>query len=277
MRTSLIFATFVVLLITAGMGNSLAQLVPASTLKGPEENQSQKPPERNWLAVSRDEIPDVVLRDAIGIASVWCMNEGMVGSGLTPLQEAWYADAKKLETTLDRYERRKGGFQKAEPLAISLLVPLSDFAHEGVIRRFPATGQRGDFVEMIYDVKNNLRCWVRLTSKDSPGCKVDFLSLTHEGAVLMEVDLDSLRRTDRPSLYKSPSRKASSKQLPYYYIPPEFKDGVLVYFAIIRNGFGLLTVGDCEGKMEKSLGWVPLRDEQNRLIIWECDGCGGCC
>jgi hypothetical protein len=226
------------------------------------------------LSVPFEDIHKAVLKDAIGILTVWCTDEGMEIYGGSEKERMQLAEAQRRQLFLDTYVQCPGAFRKVAPLAVHDTVPLSKLEHEGVIRRFPATRKAGQFVEMIYDVRRNLRAWVQLTPSWPPGCEVSYDSLSDDGPISpMPVDLYCLA-TEHPvglsvRLYRSPDKNAKWSRLQY---GSDYTD-VLVE---IRNGFGLLVWEDCEGKRIKTLGWVPLRDKRGRLIVWICDICGCC-
>lgn len=210
------------------------------------------------LSVPFDQVHEAVLKDGIGIVGIFCWHEGMRGG--SGVDKAWQ-EAETRERYLDQYMEGTTGFRKIAPLAVRDLVPLSEWRYDGVIRRFPATRTRGDFIQMVYDVAKNLRTWVRLTPNRAHGCEVSYVSLVTDGPMSMEPDLRSLNRGQRVRLYRSPSRSAK-------WVSYDYSDDGFEVMTEQRNGFGLVVLEDCEGKRLKTLGWVPFRDERGRLILW---------
>lgn len=227
------------------------------------------------------EFPDAVLKDAIGMVSIWCFNEGMAPADSKPETLASFEQAQKEEKTIDCYKIVSGRFQLASLLSVGQFVPIYSESREGVLRCVPATKKQGEFVEIVYDVEKNLRSWVRLTGEASEGCQIEFLSLIEDGPIAMRVDIDILIEGKHVKLYKSPNMKAESVDISYDYIcshaPSDMKAWSLITLSELKNGFGLLTVEECDSDKLGFIGWIPLRDSQGRLQVWPCYWCCGCC
>ncbi len=240
---------------------------------------------RRVLLVPLRAIPDRVLKDAIGEASVSSASDDVNVPPASPPREG-VVNKDRTRGYLRRYDEGPGGFKPAGFLPAGALHPLTENRCDGVLRHFPVTRQRDGFLEIVYDVRKDLRAWVRMTRPDTMFSgstpSVNFTPfngdqpITHDWREAVLVDLNCLRRDPFVRLYKAPDVRAPWRLLDRNFrLPLSGEEGVELIVGQ-RNGFGLLALDSCDGKERVLMGWVPLRDAEGRLLVWVSDD-SGCC
>jgi|GEM_PF-6454785 len=244
----------------------------------PQPPEAAEEPELGWRKVNPREVPDRIRREAIGILTIWCSEEGMQLYGGTKADLEAHEKRKAEQREVLRYERSPAGFRSIGTLVVADTVPMSGLAHEGVVRHYPATAREGEFVEFLYDILEGKKTWVKLKGEnEGPGCKVSFVPLKGSARVkFFEVDLGFFEPGRSLRIYTRPDPTAPYRTVTLPWDPPEVGSGWELVISEIQNGMGRLQYWPCGGDTPYEPGWVELRDEQGRIVVWWCDNCGCC-
>jgi hypothetical protein len=221
--------------------------------------------------VERAQIADAVLRDTRGVLTV----------GLVDAQ----ADAGAYAGTpsaIPLYREAQDGFVRDGSLPAQEIAIPSGGEYDGMRwYRFPVTARRGVYLQLLCNLPQQRRCWVKPAELARPwsphGRDAPQPLWFDEGGEATAVDLFFLSRDNQIRLYPRPDRAAA-----WQVITPASKalssygayDPRALQLSEYKNGFGhLVEVGGCDAP-PRSIGWVPLRDEKGLLLVWPIMGAG---
>ena len=249
--------------------NALKVVLLTLTLVLPLNSRGDAPME-NYL-VNRAEIPDEVLQNTYGVLTV----------GLLSPQADTNAYAGT-PSSIPLYRHSDNGFVADGVLRAEAIVTPSDCEYDGVHwYRFPITATQGDYLQLVCNLPEQRRCWVKPAElakpwsphgaeppqplwfdKGSDPFTVDIFFLSHGN----EIQLYDRPSTDSPRLTITPSSKQLSSYGAY--------DPRALQLNERKNGFGhLVEVTGCDTP-PRSIGWVRLRDSAGMLQIWPIMGLG---
>jgi len=212
--------------------------------------------------VTPSEIPNSVLRDTVGVLTLFTCPHGVDVSqcnlgdqGLTLLDAPTHRSARPV----------------AQPLRSTVPISSNGYDHKvftlAVLEwRFPVVAVRASFVSIVYDVPRDLRAWLYLPHAIS-GNRGFFTSfdrlLASRTKQRFFLEPLFLRGGAPAQLYSSASRDHPTSLL-------SEEDDILIPVAY-RNGFVLVrsaTARDSDSASPSVLGWLPVRDEEGRLLLW---------
>ncbi len=212
--------------------------------------------------VTPSEIPPSVLRDTVGVLTLFTCPHG------TDVSQCSLGDQSL--TLLDAPSKRSARFV---PQLLRSTVPISSngydreaFTQAVLEWRFPVVAVHSSFVCIVYDVPRNLRAWLSLPHAIS-GDRGFFTSferlLASRADQRFFLDPLFLRGGAPAQLYSSASREHPTKLI-------SERDELLIPVAY-RNGFVLVRSAwatDSDSASPSVLGWLPVRDEEGRLLLW---------
>jgi hypothetical protein len=217
-----------------------------------QQAAAEKPREEYYLA--RKDIAPTVLRDTIGMVSVW---RGQMESRRP--EGPWM---------ISTYER-KGSFYKASrPVPMTEAQPISgwDFTDQA-LRQFPVVQRDGLFVLTVLDARSDRRAWLRVEKKP---WNIDYLHYAGvaepEAYSGLTIDLfhlapESRRLYAEPRL-DAPFRIASRESDSRGYLGNDLK------VVKIQGNFAQVAKVLGPSRLSAPLGWVEIRDRDGRLTIW---------
>ncbi len=215
-----------------------------------------------FFHVAHSAIPTPVLLETVGVLTLFPCVES------TEISRCALGDQSLI--LLDAPGRRSS---PPVPRLLRDTVPLSSngYDRDALTRavlewRFPVVAVRSSFVRIVYDVPNDRRAWVSLPRAISGGRGffTSFDRLVESRAEERFFLVPFLLPEGVPArLYSSPSRAHPAGQI-------SDRDEILVPVAF-RNGFVLVRSAWARGSDSPApsvLGWLPIRDEQGRLLLW---------
>jgi len=207
-------------------------------------------------------IPTAVLLDTIGVLTLFPCAES------TDISQCTLGDRSLL--AFDTPDPRSSN---PVPHLLRDTVPVSSNGYDGddpthaVLEwRFPVVAVRSSFVRIVYDVPNDRRAWVSLprTISGGRGFFTSFDRVVESRSRERFFLVPFLLRDDAPvRLYSSPSRDHPAGQISgreEILVPVAFRNG----FVLVRSAWAR----DSDAASPSVLGWLPVRDEQGRLLLW---------
>ncbi|HQN10233.1 MAG TPA: hypothetical protein PLL76_23410 [Thermoanaerobaculia bacterium] len=212
--------------------------------------------------VTPSEIPTAVLRDTVGALTLFTCPHGTDVSQCNPGDQG---------LTLLAAPNRRSARPVAQRLRSTVPISSNGYDHEVFTRavlewRFPVVAVRASFVCIVYDVPRDLRAWLYLPHAIA-GERGFFTSfdrlLASRTKQRFFLDPLFLRGGAPAQLYSSASREHPTSLI-------SEQDEILIPVAY-RNGFVLVrsaTARDSDSASPSVLGWLPVRDERGRLLLW---------
>jgi hypothetical protein len=199
------------------------------------------------LYLSREELPDGVLRGLLGVATV------QVFAG-TP----W---------VLPRFEPGASGFVATGEVVLVQTQAVSGWTYaDEALRRYPVVDRKGAFLQVILDARTGERAWLQEQPELGPRPTVSFHALDAEGLEGSGIDLHSLLAPDEGvTFYEAPSPGA-----PRVRGIPEGVVNMPGLLRWLRREGDFVLIGADRGLTEEvqALGWVRLKDTQGTLRLW---------
>jgi hypothetical protein len=214
---------------------------------------AEKPREEYYL--SRKDISPSVLRETIGMVSVW---RGQVADR-----------SPKGPWIITTFERKQGNAFTA-----SLRVPMTetnpvsgwDFTDQA-LRQYPVVQRSGLFVLAVLDARSDRRAWLRVEKKQ---WAIDYLHYAGvaepEAYTGLTIDLFHLasgsRRLYAEPRLDAPFRVVSGDSDSRGYLGENLK------VVKIHGNFAQVAKVVGVSQLSSPLGWVEIRDRDGRLTIW---------
>jgi hypothetical protein len=185
-------------------------------------------------------------------------------------QKWWLADKE-----CTSFVRSGDGFSADATIGFADMVAFSgwDFTKQA-LRRFPIVAADGDYLQIVYDVRRDLRAWLaRSEFQQLPELPIARLMETFfDGRTIERCGIDVFGLLGGE--YGSKGRRV--------YAKPESGAAVRIVHATTdelphgnativecRNGYAkIMFINPCGDQPESVLGWVRVRDCRGRLTIW---------
>jgi hypothetical protein len=236
----------------------------------PSQGYSDAPVETYFL--EKTQIPDNVLRETKAVLTV---------NIIDPKAYAEYYNQPNMKQApyITVYKKAGNSFKKMGVLEkAQIKTPTGGKYGPITWYRFPVTNSKREYFEIIYDILGNKKCWVNFSELKSSlsGEKpvLDWFT-TQPSSEPVSVDIFFLTRNKEIRVYTSPTSGFPSQVLTPQ---SEILRTRSVYddraFQIIerKNGFGHLVVNRGCDIPGRSIGWIRLRDENGRLLVWPITG-----
>ncbi len=232
----------------------------------PSQSHSDAPVETYFL--EKTQIPDNVLRETKAVLTV---------NMIDPKTYAEYYNQPNINQApyISVYKKVGNSFKKMGVLEkVQIKTPTGGEYGPSAWYRFPVTNSKREYFEIIYDILEHKKCWVNFSelksslSGEKPG--LDWFT-TRSSSEPVSVDIFFLTRNKEIRVYTSPTSGSPSQALTPQ---SEILRTSAVYdaraFQIIesKNGFGHLGVNQGCDRPARSIGWIRLRDENGRLLVW---------
>jgi hypothetical protein len=213
---------------------------------------TEKPREEYYL--SRQDIAPSVLRETIGMVSVW---RGQVEDRAP--EGPWM---------ISTFERKGSFFKSGRAVPMKETRPISGWDFTGqALRQYPVVQRDGLFVLAVLDAQSDQRAWLRVEKKP---WNIDYLHYAGvaepEAYSGLTIDLYHLAPGSR-RLYAEPRPDA-----PFRIASPEpdsrgYLGGDLKVVKIHGN-FAQVARILGTNQLSNPLGWIEIRDREGRLTIW---------
>lgn len=230
------------------------------------QGYSDAPVETYFL--EKTQIPDNVLRETKAVLTV---------NIIDPKAYAEYYNQPnlKLAPYITVYKKTGNSFKKMGILEkAQIKTPTGGNYGPSTWYRFPVTNSKGEYFEIIYDISEHKKCWVNFSELKSSlsGEKpvLDWFT-TQPSSEPVSVDIFFLTRNKEIRVYTSPTSGSPSQALtPQSDIlrTSEVYDDRAFQIIERKNGFGHLGVNQGCDRPARSVGWIRLRDENGRLLVW---------
>jgi hypothetical protein len=247
-------------------------VIAAMIMAIPSQGYSDAPVETYFL--ERTQIPDNVLREMKAVLTVRIID---------PKAYAEYYSQPNMKQApyITVYKKTGNSFKKMGILEkAQIKTPTGGEDRPSTWYRFPVTNSKGEYFEIIYDILGNKKCWVNFSELKSllSGEKpvLDWFT-TQPSSEPISVDIFFLTRNKEIRVYTSPTSGSPSQALtPQSEIlrTNEVYDDRAFQIIERKNGFGHLGVNQGCDRPARSIGWIRLRDEKGRLLVWPITGLG---
>lgn len=237
-------------------------------------------------AYKREQLPEGLLRQVVGKVTVTTSLWEMESRGRIRTYDAgtiW-------ETVqVEIYEEGQSGFELKEVVPAARLKPFSSTSfHEDASIIFFATARKGEFVETVLDTETGKRGWLRVSPERAwlgllPGdkgyvCSYDCLSGECAKEFSSHPDWSVLNPHPMLPLHLTPDPR--SPWVPFQdfeaFVPEELCEDQDVstwnlFMGEQVGGFVRIFLWDekfTAGRPGKTLGWLPIRDQDGSLLLW---------
>jgi hypothetical protein len=232
----------------------------------PSQGYSDAPVETYFL--EKTQIPDNVLKETKAVLTV---------SIIDPKAYAEYYNQPNMKQApyITVYKKAGNSFKKIGVLGkAQIKTPTGGHYGPGAWYRFPVTHSKGEYLEVIYDILEHQKCWINFSelksslSGEKPA--LDWFT-TQSSSEPVSVDIFFLTRNKEIRVYTSPTSRSPSQGLtPQSEIlrTSEVYDARAFQIIERKNGFGKFVVNQGCDRPGRSIGWIRLRDENGRLLVW---------
>jgi hypothetical protein len=254
------------------MKRPLLIFLAAMIMAIPSQGYSDAPVETYFLGVTQ--IPDNVLRETKAVLTV---------NIIDPKAYAEYYNQPNVKQTpyIAVYKKEGNSFKKMGVLEkAQIKTPTGGEYGPKTWYRLPVTNSKGEYFEIIYDIFGNKKLWVNFSElKSSLSGEKPILDwfATQPSTEPVSVDIFFLTRNKEIRVFASPTPGSPSQALtPQSEIlrTNEVYDDRAFQIIERKNGFGHLGVNQGCDRPARSIGWIRLRDEKGRLLVWPITGLG---
>lgn len=219
--------------------------------------------------LERKQIPDSFLREAQAVLTL---------AILDPKAYAAYYQKTEVKSKpyISVFQKGKNGFAKLGLLnETEIMTPTGGEYGPAKWYRFPVIGGRETYLEIIYNLPENKRCWVNLAELEHSlsGEKpvLEWFTTRHASKKHVSVDIFYLARNNEITLCNGPGLKYPCRTAtPRSEIVQSHGTYDAAAFILLerRNGFGRLGKSRGADSPPMPIGWIRLRDENGLLMVW---------
>lgn len=230
------------------------------------QSYSDAPVEAYFL--ERTQIPDNALKETKAVLTV---------SIIDPKTYAEYYRQPKMRPApyIAVYKKEGNSFKKISILEkAQIRTPTGGEYGPSVWYRFPVINSKEEYLEIMYDISQYKTCWVNFhelkSSLSGEKPALDWFT-TQSSSEPVSIDIFFLTGKKGIRVYTSPPSGSPSQIL-----TPQSEilrmSGIYDNRAFLiierKNGFGHLAVNEDSDRPARNIGWIPLRDENGRLLVW---------